>query len=327
MTDPAIPSSDAPRWLHRWAVLTVCATLGLLLLGSLVTTLRAGMADKSGLRQPLHLLQADLVAEAERQGYALHLYVLEHSHRAAGWLVGVMAIILCVWLWIADRRTWMKWLGTLALVGVSAQGVLGGLRVLFHANYGVDLATLHGCLAQLVFAILVGLALFTSGSWQEPARRGWSPSLLKLTLGVSALVYVQVVFGAIVRHSHLRFAQRLHFLLAFAVFGVIFSLVLALREESALDRRVRWLGRFLTILLTLQVILGVEAWMLRFGNYTLPEQQPFSLGSSIVRTLHFVCGTLLFSTTVMLALLARRPGTEPASVSASRRKTVLEGVA
>src|SRR4051812_48387963 len=139
MTEPATPTTETPRWLHRWAVLTVCATLILLVLGSLVTTLRAGMADKAGFRHPLHIVQADLVAEAERQGYAIHLYVLEHTHRAAAWLIGLMLIILCVWLWLADRRTWMKWLGTLALAGVSLQGALGGMRVDFHANFGVDL--------------------------------------------------------------------------------------------------------------------------------------------------------------------------------------------
>ncbi len=326
MTDPAIPTPDAPRWLHRWTVLTVCATLGLLVLGSLVTTLRAGMADKSGLRQPLHLLQADLVAEAERQGYAVHLYVLEHSHRAAGWLIGLMSIVLCAWLWIADRRAWMKWLGTLALVGVSLQGVLGGLRVHFHVSYGIDLATIHGCFAQLVFALLVGLALWTSAWWNSPSSLARSPRLRKMTLGVCALVYVQVIFGAIVRHSHPRLAQRLHFLLAFAVFGAILWLLMALREEANWDRRVRWLGRVLMAVLTFQVMLGVEAWMMRFGNYMLPEQLPFSLGSAIVRTLHFVFGTLLFSTTVALALLARRTET-PASVSAPRREGVLEGVA
>src|SRR5690349_13756390 len=170
MTTPATPTAVASRWPHRWAVLTVCATLVLLVLGSLVTTLRAGMADKFWPTHPLHLARADLVAEAERQGYAIHLYVLEHSHRAAGWLIGVMAIVLCAWLWIAERRTWLKWLGTLALVGVSIQGVLGGMRVLFHASYGIDLATIHGCFAQLVFALLVALALFTSSWWNEPSR-------------------------------------------------------------------------------------------------------------------------------------------------------------
>jgi cytochrome c oxidase assembly protein subunit 15 len=308
-------------------VLTVCATLILLVLGSLVTTLRAGMADKFWPTHPLHLVHADLAAEAERQGYAVHLYVLEHSHCAAGWLVGLMAILLCVWLWVSERRLWVRWLGTLALVGVSLQGVLGGLRVLFHANYGIDLATLHGCFAQLVFALLVALALFTSRWWNELSRLARSPRLRKLTLIVSLIVYLQLVFGAVVRHSHTRLAQRLHFLLAFVVLGVVFWLMTALREEGALERRVRLLGRVLMVVLTFQIMLGVEAWMMRFGNYVPPELLPFTMGSSIVRTLHFLCGTVLFATTVVLALLARQPLPRPATMTAPQREPALEGVA
>ena len=86
-----------------------------------------------------------------------------------------------------------------------------------------------------------------------------------------ATVYLQVVFGAVVRHSHSRFAQRLHFLIAFAVFAVVFALVTALRDASRSDRRFRLAGRCLTAFLTLQIILGVEAWMLRFGRHVLPS--------------------------------------------------------
>jgi cytochrome c oxidase assembly protein subunit 15 len=285
------------------------------------------MADKYWPTHPLHLAHADLVAEAERHGYAVHLYVLEHSHRAAGWLVGLMSIVLCGWLWFADRRTWMKWLGTVALVGVIIQGVLGGMRVLFHTQYGIDLATIHGSFSHLVFALIVALALFTSNWWNEPSRLARSTRLRKLTLGVSLTVYLQVVFGAIVRHSHTRLAQRLHLLLAFAVLGLVLWLIIQLREEEILEKRIRLLGRVLMVALTFQIMLGVEAWMMRFGMYTVPENVPYTLGSSIVRTLHFIVGTVLFSSTVVLALLARHTGTQPASITPPKREGVLEAVA
>jgi heme A synthase len=37
----------------------------------------------------------------------------------------------------------MRWLGTIALLAVIVQGVLGGMRVKLHAWIGTDLATLH----------------------------------------------------------------------------------------------------------------------------------------------------------------------------------------
>src|SRR5438309_1157382 len=44
------------RWLHRWAVLTACATFVLLLLGAVVTTFRVGMVDPIWPTYPWHLL-------------------------------------------------------------------------------------------------------------------------------------------------------------------------------------------------------------------------------------------------------------------------------
>jgi hypothetical protein len=73
-------------------------------------------------------------------------------------------------------------------------------------------------------------------------------------------------------------------------------------------------------------MLGVEAWMMRFGMYTIPENVPYTFGASLVRTLHFVFGTILFSTTVVLALLARHTGTQPASITPPKREGVLEAV-
>ena len=65
----------------------------------------------------------------------------------------------------------MRWAGVAALVGVSAQGVLGILRIELHARLGHLLPLLHGGFAQLVFALLMGIAVVTSRSWQvaQPA--------------------------------------------------------------------------------------------------------------------------------------------------------------
>ena len=48
----------APRWLHRWAIFTVVATILLLGLGSAVTTFNAGMADRVWPTAPTALLSA-----------------------------------------------------------------------------------------------------------------------------------------------------------------------------------------------------------------------------------------------------------------------------
>ena len=55
----------------------------------------------------------------------------EHGHRLIASTVGFLTIVLAAWLGSREPRRWMKWLGAAALGAVIAQGVLGGLTVLF----------------------------------------------------------------------------------------------------------------------------------------------------------------------------------------------------
>jgi cytochrome c oxidase assembly protein subunit 15 len=267
------------------------------------------MADTEWPTHPLHLF----FTSRDDAGY-----LIEHSHRLAGYVVGLLVIALAVALWVAESRRWLKWLGTLALLGVIAQGVLGGMRVLLNAWLGTDLATLHGCFAQLVFALLAAIALFTSSGWSRPvalADDAAGAAVRRLALWATALVYLQIVFGAFVRHSHLRLAQRLHFLGACVVVACIAWLVKAVWDHARGERRLLAPALVLAALLAVQVVLGVEAWMNRFGMGVPVELLPApraSLTTGLVRTAHFVLGSLTFATTVILTLLLHRREPRPA---------------
>ena len=100
--------------------------------GSVVTNFKAGMADRVWPTPPDALLR--MTAE-QRQNVPL---VIEHSHRAAAWVVGGSVVVLTVLLWLFERRRWIRWLGTAALVGVSIQALLGGLRVTEDAPWGTE---------------------------------------------------------------------------------------------------------------------------------------------------------------------------------------------
>ena len=144
-------SSATPAWLHRWAVGTVCATVALLTLGAVVTTCRVGMADPIWPTYPWHML---LISYQEpRPGF-----IIEHTHRLAGYLVGCCVIVLALGLWRYHARRGLGWLGLAALAAVIVQGLLGGFRVLLNALVGTDLALIHGLFAQLVFTLLVSVA-------------------------------------------------------------------------------------------------------------------------------------------------------------------------
>jgi len=283
---------DSPRWLHRWAVLTVCATFVLLGLGSVVTTRNAGMADPVWPTYPWHLL---LISWDEpRPGF-----LIEHSHRAAGYVVGCCIIVLTLGLWLKDSRRWLCWLGTGAVAGVIVQGLLGGFRVVLDQWMGENLKLIHGVFAQVMFAFLVSLALFTSRGWSTGPEEA-SARFRLLCLVSTLLIFVQIVFGAMLRHWHSSVAQRGHFLLAFAVTAAAACLAWEVFARSPRDRGLIIPAAHLAFFVVLQLLLGVEAWMAKYMEYSTPARQV------AVRTAHVLTGSLILATAVVITLRAYR---------------------
>jgi cytochrome c oxidase assembly protein subunit 15 len=291
------------RWLHRWSLLTLCATLVLLGLGSAVTNLKAGMADPVWPTKPTALL--DSTPEQLRDVR----WVVEHSHRLAGYAVGCCAIVLAGWLWLRERRRWLCWLGTAALLGVCVQGLFGGLRVTEHARWGLEFRIVHGSFAPVVLGLLTAVAVFTSPAWRAPAadvarlRRG--------SLYALAAVYAQIVLGVLLRHTYHPLAQRAHLLVAFAAALAVAWLVRS--AWAGRDRALRATAVALACLLALQLALGVEAWMTQLSHGPVPEILPVTTQRVAVRTAHVLGGALLLAATLCVVLLARRE-----AVSAAR---------
>ncbi len=184
-------------WLCGFAVLTAFATFLLLGLGGLVTSHEAGMSVPDW-----------------PTSYGYNMFALpikfwkggaffEHTHRLLASAVGLMTTILAVWLWLKDSRSWMRWLGVVAFLGVVAQGVLGGLRVTLHMD---SLGIFHGTIAQLFFVLTCALALFTSRFWAGlVANRQILPvpsGLRTLVLATTLLILGQLILGATMRHQH-----------------------------------------------------------------------------------------------------------------------------
>jgi cytochrome c oxidase assembly protein subunit 15 len=210
-------STDNP-WLHRFAVFTASATLCLIGMGGLVTSHGAGLAVPDW---------------PTTYGYNMFLFPIsqwtggifyEHTHRLVASFVGLLTTVLAVWVWLKDDRRWLRWLGVAAFALVVVQGVLGGLRVTMLKD---ELGIIHATLAQLFFVLVCGIALWTSRAWRhltdgvgpgapaqgepeptatglgtlrEPAAvpNGWRNAVLVTT----ALILLQLVLGATMRHQH-----------------------------------------------------------------------------------------------------------------------------
>src|SRR5690242_12742564 len=144
------------KGVHRFALLVVCATFFLIIAGANVTSHDAGLAVPDW---PLSFGKVfpQMVGNV----------FWEHGHRLVATTVGLLTIALAIYLQIRERRSWVKRLGWIALAGVIAQGLLGGLTVKMNLPLAVSAA--HATLAQLFFLTTVSLAVFTSRSWLEPA--------------------------------------------------------------------------------------------------------------------------------------------------------------
>ena len=295
------PTRLAPRWLHAWAVLTACATVGLLALGAIVTTFQVGMADPIWPTVPWHLMLIDW--REPNPGF-----VIEHIHRLAGYIIGCCVIVLAVGLWFSARRSWLKWLGMAALAGVIAQGMLGGFRVVLHAMLGTNLAVIHGCFAQIVFSLFVSLAVITSARFSAESLPTEDASRLRRwSLALTFVVFLQLIWGALVRHTNGALAQRLHFLTAFAVVAVsvwLTHLVLASpAARASLGRTMILLG----VLLVLQILLGVESWLAKFAGVVLPELHRPTIAQAATRVAHVLVGSFILATSVALTVRIYRP--------------------
>jgi cytochrome c oxidase assembly protein subunit 15 len=302
--------SPTPRWLRSLALLTVCMAVLALSSGAVVTTFRVGMADPLWPTYPWHL--ALISWEEPSPGF-----IVEHTHRLLDYLLGFCSILLAIGLWWAQPRRWLGWLGIAALGGIIMQGLLGGFRVLLNALVGTDLALIHGLFAQLVFALLVSLALVTSRSWESSAGFSPGPSASRdwpLSVWTSLLIFVQIVFGAILRHTSSPLGQRGHILVAFAVVTAVTLLVKAVFEKRDGEKPLAISVGLLAALVAVQVLFGVEALLIRFGAPGLPELQITNIPQAIIRTAHFVLGSLIFATAVAVSLWAHRGLAVPVSL-------------
>jgi heme a synthase len=337
------PNPCTPRWLHWCAVLTVVLTLPLLTLGAEVTTKKVGMIDQEPVRSPLHLVQTvhdmgGLSNVLQEMGLG---WVIEHGHRTISWLVGFLAIGLAIGLAKYEPRRWLRLLGLAVPFAVLAQGILGMLRVemdrRFSPTVGGTIALIHGCTAQLVFAFLVSIAVWTSEGWWrqggetrsgDRATTAESVSVCRASLVLVGVMYLQIIFGAVMRHKELALGTRMHILLAFAVVAAaIWVGVVMLQSQPAgtLGRRAVWT---LWGLLVIQLMLGLETMLSKFSllwGYTGQQVEPMVQAPDLIRSIHFLVGALTFSAAVALALIAHRHVAWAMRPAAAPRRQ-LEGV-
>jgi len=307
------------RGLNRFAILVACATFFLIIAGALVTSNDAGLATSDW---PL--------SNGQVFPKMVGNLFWEHGHRMVATTVGLLTIGLMVYTLIKEKRNWVRKLSVVALGGVIAQGLLGGLTVKLMLPLVVSAA--HATLAQLFFCTTVSLAVFTSRSWIEAVPIGEEKDHVPVRyLCTAALVtvFLQLILGATLRHSA-HWDQQLPTELILAHVGGAFVVTLILGGAGVTILRRHRGNAFLTrpatlalTLLVVQLCLGLAAYLVR----TRSPNDPQPLNPMIsVTVAHVACGALVFATVIVLTLRAYKvlPGAMTAVDLAARPPRVLD---
>jgi cytochrome c oxidase assembly protein subunit 15 len=292
--------------LHRFATFVAACTVLLLLAGSLVTSTASGLSVPDW-----------------PTSYGWNMFTFppskwvggifyEHGHRLIASSVGFLTIVLAGWLWFADPRRWMKRLGLAALGAVILQGVLGGITVLFFLPTAISSA--HAGLAEIFFCMTIAIALFTSKSWMRGDAAVDDEMLRRVATTTTALIYAQILVGAVMRHSdaglaipdfpwmfghlvpdHWDAKIAIHF--AHRVGALLVTLAVIATSAHVLyhHRAQRRLAR------PAMLMFGLVALQVTLGALTVLSRREVWINS-----VHLVCGALVLATSIVITLRSWR---------------------
>jgi cytochrome c oxidase assembly protein subunit 15 len=212
------------KWLHWLAISVAAMSVILIAAGALVTSTKSGDAIPDWPTSYGALIPSYLAGGV----------LFEWLHRVIAGFTALLVFALALALVFSSAPRWLKWMGILALLAIVAQAVLGGLRVLVVSHERVQevvltvtkanhpdtlrilFAVAHATLAQIVLALTFAIALFTKPALEKVRSAGcevqevggqkgetvlFRLNRLRYTaVALIALIFVQLILGAIMRH-------------------------------------------------------------------------------------------------------------------------------
>jgi len=296
------PSSERVFRLLTWItlVVTVVLTTGL---GGAVTSAEVGMAYPTWPNlngwSLFNFFYADI---AKQFGVGASL---EHTHRQAGTLLGLLSIFLFVAAWrprLRENYPTLRLLTGINLLLVIAQGLLGAFRVLGNVQV---VAIFHAIGAQ---AIVVCLVVLLKNSRAKPAPAN-SPITLRVQLWSLVglfLLFLNLLAAASLRHKMAAFPG--HLVLALLTTGV---LIFAARLGFLAGRNapvLRTDAKRLLHLLGAQIALGIATWFFILGPLasSFENDQNRFLVQNLLATGHLIVGMCVMGSAAALFLEGRQ---------------------
>ena len=293
--------------MHNFAVFVVCWTILLFVAGALVTSRDAALSVPSW---PGPVMPPMI-------GGVLY----EHSHRMIAGALGVFTLILAILVWTKEERSWLRWFSAIAVGGVVVQAILGGQVVIQLLHYW--LPVLHACFAQIVFAAVLSIAVFTSKWWvsdQPQLEDSGTPSIHSLVILTAAVIYLQVILGAGFRHKEIPIWP--HMAGALLVLGMVIWTAVALRKRFGQSREFSKARILLHAIFGTQFLLGLGAYWSRLTTADAPQPMPVMVTLTVI---HTVVGAMLFAFSVLVVLMCYRLIPRGREVGAAAPRQVTTG--
>jgi protoheme IX farnesyltransferase len=279
------------KHLFRYHAFVATATLVLIMAGGLVTS------TGSGLSVPDWPLSYGKFFPPMIGGIRF-----EHSHRVIAGFVGLCTLALSITLQCIERRRWVKILGWIASLAVLAQALLGGITVIYLLPTAVSVT--HACLAQSFFSLIACLTLFQTREWFESNKvaSASAKSFQRLIVTTACFAFLQLVAGAIVRHTH-GAGLSYHLFGAFMVF--IHTLFVLIKSSKDDPTRKLFQGQSLLVfgLVLFQLFLGLGSYVFK---YYVEKQLVPTTGEVFFTTAHQTLGALILMNLVVMSLRSFR---------------------
>lgn len=260
----------------------------------------------------------------------------EHTHRVVAALVGLLTVALSVVIWRQRPASRInRILAVAAVAAVILQGLLGGITVLLRLPLAIS--TGHLALSMLFFCLMLYLSFrFRPGARQLLLVRDRGSARLLAALATAG-VYLQILLGALVRHTHSGRAcnedfpwcqgsawpdwgpAQLHMLHRYAGAAVVLLVVAAawpawVQARRSSNRMALWLAAAAPGIVSLQFLLG---WLTVVSSIGLLEV-----------TAHLGVAALLLADmfSLTLALGVRQAAGKNAGVARESTKLLPKGV-
>ncbi|MED5475329.1 MAG: COX15/CtaA family protein [Candidatus Neomarinimicrobiota bacterium] len=180
-------------YLHYWCFFTTICTFCLIFVGALVKSTESGLSVPDW--PTTYGENMFLFPISSMVGGVLY----EHGHRLFASFIGFLILVQTTWILSVEKRSWIRKISVITLGTVIFQGTLGGLTVYYLLPIWISAS--HGTIAQTTLCLTVLLTVSTSKKWIKQSKENISPKLFKISLIVTILIWIQLVLGALMRHS------------------------------------------------------------------------------------------------------------------------------